>query len=92
MYSESRGHHYSRYLIVLLEIMIKYVFKCKIKWIVEMLVMTVHFCTPDGALVVRNILSFLYTYNILSQFVKPPSDTLLRWVKYKLKELEYTFG
>jgi hypothetical protein len=34
----------------------------------------VHFCTPDDALVVRNILSFY-----LSQFVKPPSDTLLRY-------------
>jgi hypothetical protein len=34
----------------------------------------VHFCTPDDALVVRNILSFI---KILSQFVKPPSDTLL---------------
>jgi hypothetical protein len=37
----------------------------------------VHFCTPDDALVVRNILSF-YS-QILSQFVKPPSDTLLRY-------------
>jgi hypothetical protein len=36
----------------------------------------VHFCTPDDALVVGNILSFLY---ILSQVVKPPSDTLLRY-------------
>jgi hypothetical protein len=34
----------------------------------------VHFCTPDDALVVRNILSFYI--KILSQFVKPPSDTL----------------
>jgi hypothetical protein len=42
----------------------------------------VHFCTPDDALVVRNILSFytlLSFYTILSQFVKPPSDTLLRY-------------
>jgi hypothetical protein len=36
----------------------------------------VRFCTPGDALVVRNILSFIY--KILSQFVKPPSDTLLR--------------
>jgi hypothetical protein len=35
------------------------------------------FCTPDDALVLRNILSFIY--KILSQFVKPPSDTLLRY-------------
>jgi hypothetical protein len=34
-----------------------------------------HFCTPDDGLVVRNILSFMY--KILSQFVKPPSNTLL---------------
>jgi hypothetical protein len=33
-----------------------------------------HFRTPDGALVVRNILSF-YT-QILSQYVQPPSYTL----------------
>jgi hypothetical protein len=32
------------------------------------------FCTPDDALVVRNILSFYI--QILSQFVKPPSETL----------------
>jgi hypothetical protein len=38
----------------------------------------VHFCTPDDALVVRNILSFYI--HILSQFVKPPSDTLLRYL------------
>jgi hypothetical protein len=38
----------------------------------------VHFCTPDDdGLVEQNILSFLY--KILSQFVKPPSDTLLRY-------------
>jgi hypothetical protein len=37
----------------------------------------VHFCTPDDALVVRNVLSFFYIQN-LSQFVKSPSDTLLR--------------
>jgi hypothetical protein len=33
----------------------------------------VHFRTPDGALVVRNFIQSL------SQFVKPPSDTLLRY-------------
>jgi hypothetical protein len=37
----------------------------------------VHFCTPDDALVLRNILSFYI--QILSQFVKPPSDTLFRY-------------
>jgi hypothetical protein len=37
---------------------------------------SVHFCTPDDSLVVRNKLSFI---QILSQFVKPPSDTLLRY-------------
>jgi hypothetical protein len=37
----------------------------------------VHFCTPDDALVVRNILSFYI--GILSQFVKLPSDTHLRY-------------
>jgi hypothetical protein len=36
----------------------------------------VFFCTPDDALVVRNILSF--HIQIPSQFVKSPSDTLLR--------------
>jgi hypothetical protein len=36
----------------------------------------VHFCTPDEALVVQNKLSFYI--QILSQFVEPPSDTLLR--------------
>jgi hypothetical protein len=38
--------------------------------------------TPDDALVVQNILSFyLYILFIIiySQFVKPPSDTLLRY-------------
>jgi hypothetical protein len=35
----------------------------------------VHFCTPDDALVGRNILSFYIT--ILSQFVKPTSDLSL---------------
>jgi hypothetical protein len=34
------------------------------------------FCTPDDALS-RNIMSF--HIQILSQFVKPPSDTLLRY-------------
>jgi hypothetical protein len=34
-----------------------------------------HFCTPDDALVVRNI----FYIQILSQFVKPPCDTLLRY-------------
>jgi hypothetical protein len=33
--------------------------------------------TPEDALVVRNILSFYI--QILSQFVKPPRDTLLRY-------------
>jgi hypothetical protein len=38
-----------------------------------------NFRTPDDALVVRNILSFFI--QILSQFVKRPSDTLLRiWI------------
>jgi hypothetical protein len=41
------------------------------------LAITVHYCTPDDALVVRNILSSLYTNPF--QFVKPPSDTLLRY-------------
>jgi hypothetical protein len=39
--------------------------------------MNLHLCTPDDALVVRNILSFYK--QILSKFVKPPSDTLLRY-------------
>jgi hypothetical protein len=39
----------------------------------------VHFCTPDD---VRNILSIIY--KILSQFVKPPSDTLLRYIAFRL--------
>jgi hypothetical protein len=34
--------------------------------------------SSDDALVVRNILNFYI--QILSQFVKPPSDTLLRYV------------
>jgi hypothetical protein len=42
---------------------------------------TVHFCTPDDALVVRNILG-LYI-QILSQFVKPPlKDGLSKPKKY----------
>jgi hypothetical protein len=36
----------------------------------------VHFCTPDDALVARNILSFYI--RILFQFVKPPSDNYNR--------------
>jgi hypothetical protein len=47
---------------------------CKL-WIVEMMVMA------DDALVVWNILSFYV--QILSQFVKPPSISLLRYF-YKL--------
>jgi hypothetical protein len=39
----------------------------------------VNFCTPDNAVVARNILSFYI--QILSQFVKPPSDTLRRYFK-----------
>jgi hypothetical protein len=39
------------------------------------LVIMVQFCTPDDALVVQNIIVFYI--KILSQFVKPPSDTLL---------------
>jgi hypothetical protein len=35
-----------------------------------------HFCTHDDALVLQNILSF-FMYK--AQFVKPPSDTLLRY-------------
>jgi hypothetical protein len=37
-----------------------------------------HFCTPDDALVVRNMLGFYI--QSLSQFVKPPSDNLLRYL------------
>jgi hypothetical protein len=39
----------------------------------------------DDALVVRNILSF--EYKILSQFVKPPSDTLLRYMRTNYNKL-----
>jgi hypothetical protein len=43
----------------------------------------VHLCTPDDALVVQNILRFFFFWfffyiQILSQLVKPLSDTLLR--------------
>jgi hypothetical protein len=38
---------------------------------------SVHFRTPDNALVMPNIMSFYI--QTLSQFVKPPSDTLLRY-------------
>jgi hypothetical protein len=43
----------------------------------EIKVHLVHLCTLDDLLVVRNILNLIY--KILSQFVKPPSDTLQRY-------------
>jgi hypothetical protein len=42
--------------------------------------------TPDDGVVCRNILSFCK--QILSLFVKPPSDTLLRYGSYMLLKVK----
>jgi hypothetical protein len=48
------------------------------RYVISLWTARVHFCTPENALLVWNILSF--KYKILSQFVKPPSDTLASWL------------
>jgi hypothetical protein len=57
-----------------------------ITWWFHKLNKNLYIKTPDDALVVQNILSF--QIQILSQFVKPPSDTLVQFFKsYYLHKL-----